>query len=405
MAMTEAVRWGNAAELLRLLRTETSITRREARERLGVSSGTISDLVERLRRARLVSEAPAPASGPGRPSMQLDAHPEGPLIAAVHLRSSRWTLATGDVRARPTPVAGAAFVGRGPEEVLAEIGREVRALQARSGGRVRAVVVGVAGVIAGERIHEVSEYDGWETITLAPLEVALEAALAGEADPALPVLLDNDATLAGIAEARQGDARTDELVLHVLLADGIGGALLLGGDAVRGAASSGGEFGHLPFGDRERRCRCGARGCWGREVDGLALARAAGEAEPRDGEHHLERALQEIADGGADPAHRRALDTIARRFGEGLAGLVNAHAPALVSLGGLAPQLRSLADDALRDGYREGLMTALRDQAPPLVDARFGPEGTVVGAIQRGLDHATSPAELSRWAGSAAPGA
>lgn len=98
----------------------------------------------------------------------------------------------------------------------------------------------------------------------------------------LPLLVGNDATLAGVAEARTGAAAGHATALHLLVDVGIGGALIVDGRPVAGEGGSGGEYGHMPFGDRSLRCPCGARGCWDLEVDGRALARRLGEPSPAD---------------------------------------------------------------------------------------------------------------------------
>jgi predicted NBD/HSP70 family sugar kinase len=98
----------------------------------------------------------------------------------------------------------------------------------------------------------------------------------------VPLSAGNDATLGGIAEARFGAAAGTRVALHVLVAVGVGGALLVDGRPVAGPRGAGGEFGHLPFGDQAVACPCGARGCWDMEVDGRALARHLGDGAPED---------------------------------------------------------------------------------------------------------------------------
>ena len=96
------------------------------------------------------------------------------------------------------------------------------------------------------------------------------------------LLLGNDATLSGLAEARTGAARSATTALHLLVAEGIGGTLVVNGEPVAGAHGAAGEYGHIPFGDPAVVCPCGARGCWDLTVDGRALARHRGDSPPED---------------------------------------------------------------------------------------------------------------------------
>ena len=96
------------------------------------------------------------------------------------------------------------------------------------------------------------------------------------------LLLGNDATLAGLAEARTGAARSAATALYLIVAQGIGGTLVVNGEPLTGAHGAAGEYGHIPFGDPKLVCPCGARGCWDLTVDGRALARHRGDEPPAD---------------------------------------------------------------------------------------------------------------------------
>jgi len=89
---------------------------------------------------------------------------------------------------------------------------------------------------------------------------------------------------------------------------------------------------------------------------------------------------------------------VAAALGAGIAGLVNAHAPELVTLGGLAGPLRSAAPDAFGAAYSDGLMAFHREAPPPVVRAAHGADGALHGAAAVGLDRVTREAALAEWA-------
>ena len=107
----------------------------------------------------------------------------------------------------------------------------------------------------------------------------------------------NDASLAGLGEARRGSSAGARTVVHLHMDNGIGGALLLDGRPVAGAQGLAGEFGHMPFGPRGRRCPCGASGCWNTGLDGAALAAGLGVALPADEVSFTVRVLARAAAG------------------------------------------------------------------------------------------------------------
>jgi predicted NBD/HSP70 family sugar kinase len=210
----------------------------------------------------------------------------------------------------------------------------------------------------------------------------------------LPLLIGNDATLAAIAETRSGAASAARTSLHLTIMTGIGGALVVNGDPLTGATGAGGEFGHLPFGDPALPCPCGAYGCWDMEVDGRALARLLGDPAPGDPYRY---ANEVIAAAAGNARARAAVAHAAISLARGAAGLVNAHDPEIVTLGGLGPPLAAADREAFDESYRQGLMDFRRDLPPPVVAAEFHEDGPLRGAIETALDIVLSEAGLTSW--------
>lgn len=375
-------RWRSAAELLELVRREPGITRAAAAQRLRLSTGSATEITARLRDLCLLTEAPAPISGRGRPTSMLRPHPKGPVVVAIELRHEDWRCAVASVDAEPELLEAGRHESRDLDSVLTTLHEAVVRARQRFGHRVRAISVAVAGTVSvGHLVQSVTL--GWEWADLTGIG----------GDPAMPLLVGNDATLAGVAEARTGRAANAHTALHLLVEVGIGGALIVGGHPVTGATGAGGEYGHIPFGDPSLRCPCGARGCWDLEVDGRALARHLGDPEPSDPRTYTRRVLER-----RDPAAQEAVRRVVSALGSGVAGLINAHDPDLVTLGGLAVPLRAAAPATFDSAYNDGLMHFRRTQPPPVLDAQHGDDGALHGAIAVGLDHITSESALAAWA-------
>jgi predicted NBD/HSP70 family sugar kinase len=386
------VRWFGAAQLIGLLRAEPGITRAAAAQRLGIGSGSATELLARLRRVRLVDETPAPAQGRGRPTTVLRAHPRGPLVVAAELRSADWRLALADIHGQPRVVARGGHAGMDPERLLREMAAAIREVYNGEPGRVRAVSVSVAGTVSDARLAQFTTR-GWEDVDLSTLTAELPEQVGA------PLLLGNDATLAGLAEARTGAARGAGTALHLIVAVGLGGTLVVNGEPVTGAHGAAGEYGHVPFGDRSLLCPCGARGCWDLAVDGRALARHRGDPPPEDPFTYAHQLLDRYGSGTAvEPATRQAFDAVAAALGSGIGGLVNLHDPDVVTLGGLAAPLRAAAPEAFDRAYHEALMAFRKLSAPPIRDGVHGDDGPLHGAAARGIDHITTDAALAEWA-------
>jgi len=377
----QARHWRSAAVALEFVRRRPQPTRRELAQALGLASGPASDLVGRLRAARLVTEHPVTARGPGRPTAGLRAHPDGPVALVVDLRHADWRLAAVGLDGSLEPVAAEPHTGRSPGRLVNRLHRAVASATDRLAGRAIAVAVAVPGLVEGTRVLDAT-VTGWRGLGLAPI------------GGGLPVVAGNDATLAAVAEAR-AHATTGALV-HLVLEVGIGGALVVDGRPVTGARGLAGEFGHLPFGDAGELCRCGARGCWGVPFDPQRIAVRLGEPEPADPRAWLHGVLQ------APPrraAERRLRADLARRFGRGIAGLVNALDPDLVTLGGLAGPLRDAAPDAFHDAFRAGLMDVHRPAPPEIATGAAGQDAVLVGGALTAFDRVLDAERIAAWAG------
>ncbi|MEU9820604.1 ROK family transcriptional regulator [Pseudonocardia alni] len=383
----ETDRWRATAEVLDEVRREPGLTRVELARRLRLASGSATEIAARLRDLGWVTEERAPCGGRGRPTTTLTPNPDGPGVVAVDVRFEGWRAGFAGLDGTPAAVRSGRHRRRDPDSVAAELDGVVAELVAAAAGPVVAVGIGIAATVVDEHIAEVGGGQGW-----SPLDVRRIGAGLG-----LPVLVGNDANLAGVAEVRDGAAAGARTALFVTVEVGIGGALLLDGRAQTGARGAAGELGHLPFGDPGTDCVCGARGCWTTGVDGRALAVMLGEPQP-DAPYTYTRAVLDRAAAG-EPGPSAAVTSASASLARGIAGLVNAHDPEVVVLAGLGPALRAAAPEAFAVAYDAGLMAFRRAVAPPVHDDAHGEDGVLRGAAAIALDHAVSAPGLAARAG------
>jgi len=383
------MRWLGASQLIAVVRSEPGITRAAAAQRLGIGSGGATELVARMRQARLLDETPAPAKGRGRPTTELGPHADGPLVLAADLRATDWRLALAGIDGVPRVVAQADYVDADLGAVLMQLADAIGGVYRRKSKRLRAVAVSAAGPISGAKLGQFTPR-GWRDVDLS----AMTAKVPTRAG--VQLLLGNDATLAGLAEARTGAARSAATALYLMVAEGIGGALVVNGEPLSGAHGAAGEYGHVPFGDPALECPCGARGCWDLTVDGRALARHLGDEPPGDAVAYVHELINRPK---RDKPMRRAFGAVAASLGRGTGAYVNVHDPDVVTLGGVAALLRAEAPDAFDRAYRDALMAFRKGSPPPVRAAEHGEDGPLHGAVAMALDRITTPAGLADWVG------
>jgi glucokinase len=90
----------------------------------------------------------------------------------------------------------------------------------------------------------------------------------------LPVYVDNDATVAGLAESVRGVSAGTQNSVFVTLGTGVGGGVIINGKPFSGAHGVATEIGHMVTVAGGLPCTCGKRGCWERYASATALIRA-----------------------------------------------------------------------------------------------------------------------------------
>jgi predicted NBD/HSP70 family sugar kinase len=346
--------------------------------------------VARLVAAELIAERPAPATGRrGRPTTVLGPHPDGPLVAAAAIGQETWQVAAVELGA--TMLAATARGHDGDSgRVLGAVAAGLEQLRERFGPRVRAAAVAVPGTVAGTRLM-LAPGLSWHGVDLSRLWPHYE--------PGSEFVAGNDATLAGVAESRHTPGFGSGMLLYLHVAEGIGGAVVEAGRAAMGATGTAGEFGHMPFGEPGRPCRCGATGCWNTSFERSALARFLPAAIPGDGPGCLRQVLASARAG--DPGAAAAIRVVAESIGRGIAGLVNGLDPHLVVIGGLGPELLRIAGAEIDAAYRQGLMAFRVMPPPPIAAARLGADGPLLGAADEAFGRLLTDEGVRAWSATA----
>jgi glucokinase len=262
---------------------------------------------------------------------------------------------------------------------------------------VAAVGIGAAGFVDATRSTVVfSPHLAWR-------DEPLREAVMGRVR--LPVVVDNDANAAALAETRFGAGAGERLVLCVTLGTGIGGAVVIDGRVFRGAHGMAGEFGHIQVVPDGHRCECGNRGCWEQYASGNALVRDARELV-RVGSPMAE-GLRALVGGDADaltgplvsqaardgdPLACELIADIGEWLGVGLAGLAAAFDPTCIIVGGGVSEAGDLLLDPTRRAFSRTLVGRGHRAEPPIRGAVLGPDAGFIGAA----DMARSAARRSR---------
>lgn len=159
----------------------------------------------------------------------------------------------------------------------------------------------------------------------------------------LPVRADNDARTALVAEVLWGAARSKRNVVMLTLGTGVGGAAMVDGVILHGAAGIAGHFGHMTIDLHGGLCICGNHGCLETRFSSRAIeadyfahlhrAAAATLCVGSEGQTPSTEAIFQAAAKG-DESARRVLDRALEYLIAAVVSLLHIFDPEVLILGG-----------------------------------------------------------------------
>ncbi|MFI2371253.1 ROK family transcriptional regulator [Streptomyces sp. NPDC018833] len=354
----------NSAVVLHSLRGADSSTLTDLTRITGLSRPTVEGVVEGLIGAGLVVES-VPEEGEarrqGRPARRFRFRAEAGHLLGIEIGAHRVAVLLSGLDGRII-CAGSRDVSEtaSADERLERVRTVVADVLRRAGvarGGLRAVGVGSPGIVEADGTVRLSTaLPGWTGLQLGDrLRRSFRC----------PVLVENDANAAAVAEHWKGAATESDDIVFVLAGLSPGAGSLIGGRLHRGFGGAAGEIGALHL--------------LGRDVTPERLLSTTDEPL-----HALdEQAVTEVfslAKSGDERA-RAAVDRFNQRLVHDVAALVLALDPELVVIGGWAAGL-------------DGVLEPLRDELshyclrPPRVTlSLLGEAAVATGALRLALDH------------------
>ncbi len=380
------LRQDNRRRVLEVLRQHGTTSRPEIARQTGLSTTTVSDLVRVLLHEGVIAELaerPVAITHSGRPATLLTFNPARGGAVGVHLAHDHVHLGLTDLAGNVLDERSAELnVDHQPTEALAYTAVAALDLIGRAGLKPDAI----AGLGVALSAPTSSATGAIAAGPILPDWRAIDVAGDLERRTGLHVEVGNDANLGAIAERRFGAARGTDHFLYVMLSDGVGAGLFLGGRLYEGLTGRAGELGHVTVVPNGYVCRCGNRGC----LETIAGARALTTALTLTrGARTTLRDVIDLAVAG-DPGVRRVVADAGRAIGAALAGICTVLDPALVIIGGETSQAGAALLDAVRDALAAA-MTPLREHPVRVVAGTLGEQAQVLGAVTLVTQRMTLP--------------
>ncbi|MBA2946902.1 ROK family transcriptional regulator [Streptomyces himalayensis] len=354
----------NSAVVLHALRAADPATLTEITRVTGLSRPTVEGVVEGLVEAGLVVETAVDEGATrkqGRPARRFRFRAEAGHLLGLEIGPHRVAAVLGDLEGRMLGTASKDVDETAPaDERLERLRTAVADLLRKAGvarSSLRAVGVGTPGIV---------EADGTIRLgTALPEWTGLQLGERLRRSFRCPVLVENDANTAAVAEHWKGAATESDDMVFVMAGLSPGAGSLIGGRLHRGYGGAAGEIGALHL--------------LGREATPEALLSTTDEPlHPLD-----EQAVAEVfaqARGGDERA-LAAVDRFIQRLVHDVAALVLALDPELVVVGGWAAGLDGVLEPLRRELSRYCL------RPPRVALSMLGEAAVATGALRLALDH------------------
>ena len=276
-------------------------------------------------------------------------------------------------------------IERGHEAVIADMARlsyEVIEKAGKTLDDVKAIGIGLPGVLDPRtgRVPFCTNL-GWHDVPVIQLM---------QKDIDKPIYVDNDATVACLAENVAGVSAGAKSSVFLTLGTGVGGGIVIGGKVYSGSHGVGSELGHMIVVVDGEQCTCGNRGCWERYASATALIRMGKEAAAAHPESVLAKDVEGMnarmvidAAREGDEAAMGVFDRYTTYLATGLVNIINFLDPEIIALGGGV----SGAGEFLLKPVREKLAKMIFYKAMPYARvelATLGNDAGIIGAAMLG---------------------
>ncbi|RKS07900.1 putative NBD/HSP70 family sugar kinase [Nocardiopsis sp. Huas11] len=371
-----ALRQANERRIVDALRKEGTRTQAELARATGLSAASVSNIVRGLRAAGTVSVRDTASNGRRARAVTL-LRPPGAVVA-VDFMPARIQVAVGDSDGNMLAREAIAY------DVAADAERGVRRaawLTETTLQRARIDVGTVSAVVASVPAPIDPGTGEVGRISCVPRWAGHRPAKALTERLGLPVVAENDANLAALAEQHRGAGEGAQHVITLIIGEGVGAGIILSGRLFRGSGGTAGEVGHIALDPRGQVCRCGNRGC----------------LETFTGAHYLLDMLPQNVDVSRGPGPvgvpdvvaaalegdlgcRRIVSEAGTALGQGTAIIANLFNPDRVVVGGDLAEAGELLLDPMRRAMELGGLGSALGRLE-LVTSALGGDASLYGAL------------------------
>ncbi|KXZ40478.1 glucokinase [Alkalithermobacter thermoalcaliphilus JW-YL-7 = DSM 7308] len=203
---------------------------------------------------------------------------------------------------------------------------------------IKSIGIGIPGVASKEGLVYYAHNLFWKNV---PLSDMLKKEFKD-----LPIYVENDATVACVAEYACGAMKDKKTGVMLTLGTGVGGGIIIDGKVFSGSHGLGSEIGHMVVGENFYDCNCGKNGCletfssataiinYAKKLikeenkDTLIMEKVQNDMEKIDAKVIIDSAKE------GDYIANKAVDNLVKYLAIGITNIMNIIDPEVICIGG-----------------------------------------------------------------------
>lgn len=198
----------------------------------------------------------------------------------------------------------------------------------------------------------------------------------------IPILLQNDAKCAALAEKTFGSLKSYDDAMFLIIGTGVGGAAFLNGKLLKPKRYSAFEVGHMVINKDGTKCNCGRYGCFEAYASMKRFKQKIQkefELPDIDGRNIKEFMLQNED----NEKLNNIIDTYLDYLTLGIANLINIFEPEVISIGGSFAYYKEILLSRLEVKLLEKKELYNKDTVPKIVVAELKNDAGIIGAAMQ----------------------
>ncbi|MBA2133258.1 ROK family transcriptional regulator [Capillibacterium thermochitinicola] len=256
LSSTSLIRSYNVVSVLQTLYREGACSRARLAKVTKMSPATITRIVSELLSQGIITEHGIGKSNGGRKPILLKLSYEKLFIIGIQIRRDQVALGLADLKGKLMRKTSYSPYSLEPDTLIRELVQELQNLMQNANVKkehILGVGVAISGIVESERgILLQSVNLGWRDVPVAEmLEKYLD----------FPVVVENDANAAALAELWFGNPKNVANFLLLKTSTGVGAGIIYNRKLLTGPRGMAGEIGHIPLKKDGQPCRCGQQGC------------------------------------------------------------------------------------------------------------------------------------------------